>query len=140
MNTDKIYAESVANEYSVKEEGKTAALKRLDRKAKRPSTIFAYSFGTVSALVLGVGLCLSMGVIGGETTAMLVLGIILGVLGIIGCGINYPIYIRLRKTGMEKYAGDIIRLANEIIGENGSEEGKEEASASDDVAASETNA
>ncbi len=117
MNTDKIYAESIANEYSVKEESKTVALKKLDRKAKLPSEIFGYVFGIVSALLLGVGMCLSMGVIGGETTAMYVLGIILGVVGIIGCGVNYPIFKKIRKRGMDKYAADIIKLANEIAKE-----------------------
>lgn len=45
MNTDKIFAESIANEYAPKDTSKVVALKKLDRKAKRPSEIFAYSFG-----------------------------------------------------------------------------------------------
>ena len=32
MNTDKIYAESIANEYSVKNDSKVVALKKLDKK------------------------------------------------------------------------------------------------------------
>ena len=39
MNTDKIYAESIANEYAKKDEKKVVALKKLDKKAKRPSNI-----------------------------------------------------------------------------------------------------
>ena len=69
MNTDKIYAESIANEYAMKDEKKVVALKKLDKKAKRPSNIFAYTFGIISALVLGVGMCLSMKVIGGGYTS-----------------------------------------------------------------------
>lgn len=34
MNTNKIYAEHIANEYSAKKESKVIALKKLDRKAK----------------------------------------------------------------------------------------------------------
>ena len=34
MNTDKIYAESIANEYSVKKSSKVVKLKKLDRKVK----------------------------------------------------------------------------------------------------------
>lgn len=56
MNTDKIYAEAIANEYSVKETSKVKALKRLDRKAKSTANIFGYTFGVVMALVLGVGI------------------------------------------------------------------------------------
>ena len=64
MNTDKIYAESIANEYAAKATSKVLSLKKLDAKAKRPSKIFTYTFGIVSALILGIGMCLSMQVIG----------------------------------------------------------------------------
>lgn len=114
MNTDKIYAESIANEYSVKKTSKVVALKKLDRKAKRGANIFAYTFGIVSALVLGTGMCLSMDVIGNGTQMSFICGIIIGVIGIVGVAVNYPIYKKIKKSGMEKYAGDIIRLANEI--------------------------
>ena len=64
MNTDKVYAQSIANEYSKKSTSKVVALKKLDNKVKRPANIFAYTFGIVSALILGTGMCLSMKVIG----------------------------------------------------------------------------
>lgn len=114
MNTDKIYAEQLANEYAPKETSKVIALKKLDRKAKLPATIFTYTFGIISALVMGTGMCLSMGVIGGGTTPMFILGIILGVLGMVGAGVNYPIYKRVLEKGKKKYAFEIIELANEI--------------------------
>lgn len=114
MNTDKIYAESIANEYSVKETSKVVALKKLDRKAKSGANIFAYTFGVVSALLLGTGMSLSMEAIGNGTQMSFICGIIIGVIGIVGASINYPIYEKLKKRGMDKYAGDIIRLANEI--------------------------
>ena len=62
MNTDKIYAEAIANEYAPKEASKVLALKKLDMKAKSKANIFAYTFGVVMVLVLGTGMCLSMGV------------------------------------------------------------------------------
>lgn len=117
MNTDKIYAEQIANEYSKKETTKVVQLKKLDRKAKLGAEIFAYSFGIIAVLVLGVGLCLCLKVIGPDTTFMFVLGIIIGVLGIAMCGINYPIYNKLIARGKEKYGSDIIRLAREITEE-----------------------
>ena len=60
MNTDKIYAESLANEYAPKDTSKVVALRKLDRKAKMPATIFTYTFGVLSALITGIGMCLSM--------------------------------------------------------------------------------
>ena len=78
MNTDKLYAEAIANEYAVKETTKVVALKKLDAKAKLPATVFAYVFGIVSALVLGVGMCLSMGVIGEGAAWVKAVGVCVG--------------------------------------------------------------
>lgn len=42
MNTDKIYAEQLANEYAPKDTSKVVALRKLDARAKRPAGIFTY--------------------------------------------------------------------------------------------------
>ncbi len=113
MNTDKIYAESIVKEYAPKEKSKIIALRKLDRRAKRPATIFAYTWGIISSLVLGTGMCLSMQVIGNSLTHM-ILGIIIGIIGMVGCGINYPIYTKILEKGKKKYAYEIIELARQI--------------------------
>ena len=113
MNTDKIYAESIAKEYAPKDNSKIVALRKLDAKAKNPANIFAYTFGIISALVLGTGMSLAMQVIGSGVTGM-ILGIIIGVIGIIGCCVNYPIYKKLLENGKKKYAYEIVELAREI--------------------------
>ncbi len=114
MNTDKIYAEQLANEYAPKDTSKVVALRKLDRKAKLPATIFTYTLGIIAALVTGVGMCLSMNVIGSGTTAMFVLGVIIGVIGLIGMGVNYPVYRKLLVQSKQKYAFEIMELAKEI--------------------------
>lgn len=114
MNTDKIYAEQLANEYTPKDTSKVIALKKLDAKAKLPATVFAYSFGIISALLLGVGMCITMGQLGSNTTFMYIGGIILGIIGILGASINYPIYKKLLAKGKQKYAFEIVQLAKEI--------------------------
>ena len=114
MNTDKIYAEHLANEYAPKDTSKVIALKKLDAKAKLPANIFSYSFGMISALVLGVGMCLTMGQIGNGTTGSFVIGIVIGIIGMIGLGVNYPIYRRILEKGKKKYAFEIMELAKEI--------------------------
>ena len=96
MNTDKIYAEQLANEYAPKDTSKVNALRKLDAKAKLPATVFTYTFGIITALVAGVGMCLSMKVIGS------------------GMGVNYPIYKKLLAQGKQKYAFEIMELAKEI--------------------------
>ena len=114
MNTDKIYAEAIANEYAHKDTTKVVQLKKLDAKAKRPANIFAYTFGVVTSLVLGVGMCLAMKVIGDGSVVSFGIGIGVGLLGILGVSINYPIYKKMLEKGKAKYASDIIRLAKEI--------------------------
>ena len=113
MNTDKILAESIAKDYAPKSNSKIVALKKLDNKAKLPATIFTYSCGIISSLVFGTGMCLAMRVIGNGIVSM-VLGIIIGLIGLIGCGINYPIYKKLLEKGKSKYAYEIVELAREI--------------------------
>lgn len=114
MNTDKFFAEAIANEYAPKDTSKVVALKKLDRKAKTPANIFAYTFGLLMTLVLGVGMCLSMQVIGDSSILTISAGILLGITGMIGAALNYPIYKKLLRTGKEKYAFDIMQLAREI--------------------------
>jgi len=114
MNTDKIYAEQLANEYAPKDTSKVVALRKLDARAKLPATIFTYTFGIIAALVTGVGMCFSMNVIGSGTTTMFVLGVIVGIVGLAGIGINYPIYKKMLAKGKQKYAYEIIELAKEI--------------------------
>lgn len=116
MNTDKIYAEQLANEYAPKDTSKVVALRKLDTRAKLPATVFTYSVGVISALVFGTGMCLAMGQIGRGTTGSFVLGILIGVIGLTGMGINYPIYKRLLAKGKQKYAFEIMELAKEISG------------------------
>lgn len=113
MNTDKIIAESIAKEYAPKEHSKIIALKKLDSKAKLPANIFAYTFGVISALVAGTGMCLAMQVIGG-TIPFMILGIVIGIIGFACCGINYPIYKKMLENGKKKYAYEIVELAREI--------------------------
>ncbi len=113
MNTDKIYAESIAKEYAPQDNSKIIALRKLDTKAKLPATIFTYAWGIVSALIFGTGMCLGMQVIGSGITGM-VIGIVVGIIGMIGCGVNYPIYKKILENGKKKYAFEIVQLAKEI--------------------------
>ena len=113
MNTDKIIAESIAKDYAPKESSKIIALKKLDNKAKLPATIFTYSCGIVSALVFGTGMCLAMQVIG-KGLAGMVIGVIVGIIGLAGCAVNYPIYKKMLEKGKAKYAYEIVELARQI--------------------------
>ncbi len=90
------------------------ALRKLDARAKLPATVFTYSLSICTALITGVGMCLSMRIIGSGSTAMFVLGVLIGLAGLVGMGLNYPLYSRLLAKGKQKYAFEIMELAKEI--------------------------
>lgn len=117
-NLDTVYAERIASEYDQKPASKLIALKKLDRKAKLPAQIFTYSFGVIGALILGVGMCLCMGVIGQGLPLAAPLGIVIGVMGIGMVSANYSVYKKLLEKGRTKYAFEIMELAKEITAEN----------------------
>ena len=56
---------------------------------------------------------LAMQAIGSGTVAIIA-GIIIGIIGFILCGINYPIYKRMLERDKAKYAYEIVELAREI--------------------------
>ena len=117
MNTDKILAEKIASEYAPKQTSKIVALKKLDNKAKQGANIFAFTFGIICSLILGTGMSMAMGLIGPSGMTGMIVGIIIGLIGIAGVSINYPIYKKLIAKGKLKYGNDIIRLAKEIAEE-----------------------
>lgn len=111
---DKVYASRIAEEYAPKKEKKALQLKKLDEKVKRPAYIFAYTFGIIASLILGLGMSFVMTDFGPSGTLGLVLGIILGVIGLILCGVNYFLYLKILNARKQKYAYDITKLAEEI--------------------------
>ena len=78
---------------------------------RRPAAIFAYTFVILGALVLGVGMCLAMEVIG----SLMPLGIVIGVIGIVMVAVNYPIYKRILSQRKKKYAPEIVALSDELL-------------------------
>lgn len=70
----------------------------LERSKKTGASVFAYLFGTLATLMLGGGMCLVMLI--ENSLPALVGGIILGLVGIALCGVNYVAYQKLvaRKT------------------------------------------
>ena len=62
-------------------------------------------------------MCFAMGEIGDGSTTSMIIGIIVGLVGILGVSINYPIYKKILNYGKMKYGNDIVQLAKEITEE-----------------------
>lgn len=114
MNNDfeRQVAENIRASYVPHEETKVEKLQKLDRKVSRPAEIFAYIFGVVGSLVLGVGMCLAMKVIGD----LMPLGVVVGLVGIAMVSVNYLIYNKILKTRRKKFEKQVLALSEEVIG------------------------
>ena len=79
--------------------------------------IFAYIFGSISAIIMGCGMSLVMTEIGatlGIASAMTP-GIIIGVIGMLMAIVNYPLYKGILSSRRKKYAARILALSEELM-------------------------
>jgi len=109
--------QKIRTQYTEKRYTKLDELKALDKKVKRPAEVFAYVFGTVSALIMGSGMSLVMTDISeivGISNPM-ASGIVIGVIGMLTAIINYPLYKGILNSRRRKYAGEIIALSDKIM-------------------------
>ena len=116
-NSQNFMVEKIRIQYMEKESTELDALCELDAKVKQPANVFAYVFGSISAIIMGSGMSLVMTDIGttiGMTDTMIP-GIIIGIVGMFMAIINYPIYKNILGSRRKKYADEIIALSNKIM-------------------------
>ncbi len=103
--------------YIEKEHTELDELKALDRTVRRPANVFAYVFGSVSALIMGSGMSLVMTDIGDKLGlgVPMGVGIAVGVVGMLMAIVNYPIYKKLLTARRRKYAPRIIALSDKLL-------------------------
>ena len=119
-NNDQLYLVSkIRTQYTPKEHGDLEELKALDAKVKRPANVFAYVFGSISALVMGSGMSLVMTELGGMLgiAEPMIPGIVIGVAGMLMAIVNYPIYKGVLSSRRKKYAQQILDLSDRITKE-----------------------
>lgn len=109
--------QNIRKKYMPQEESKLDELKELDAKVKRPANVFAYTYGSVSAIVMGAGMSLVMTDIGAiiGLASVMVPGIVIGVAGMGMALTTYPIYQRVLNSRRKKYAPQIMKLSDKII-------------------------
>ncbi|MGN1093609.1 MAG: hypothetical protein ACI4SC_01345 [Candidatus Neoclostridium sp.] len=71
----------------------TETLSGLERSKTLGANIFAYIFGILSALVFGGGMSLVMQNVNSLTA--IIGGVVFGIVGLVLCSINYPIYKKI---------------------------------------------
>ena len=107
-------AKMIAEKYKDKSEtvNKMDMLRQLDASTKKVPSIIAMVIGIFGALIVGVGMCCTM-----VWTDFFVLGIVIGILGFVVCGINYPIFKKLVVAKKAEITPQILQLSNEIMSE-----------------------
>ena len=116
-NDQEFLVQKIRTQYTEKQHTELDALKALDTKVKRPANIFAYIYGSVSAIIMGAGMSLVMTEIGaaiGLASAM-VPGIVIGVAGMGMALSTYPIYKKMLDGRKKKYAPEILKLSEKIM-------------------------
>jgi len=103
---------NIRKKYLPQEESKLEELKRLDHLVQNAGVAESLCAGVGGALILGIGMCLAMEVIGHAVW----LGVILGLVGIGGMIAALPIHRKRFAKAKALHAPRILQLAEEISG------------------------
>lgn len=116
-NDQDFLVQKIRTQYTEKEHTQLDALRELDAKVKRPANVFAYVFGSISAIIMGSGMSLVMTDIGSSIGVenSMVPGIIIGIVGMLMAIINYPIHKSILTSRKKKYADQIMTLSEKIM-------------------------
>ena len=111
--------EQIRKKYLPPEEDKMEQLRKLDRSASQKAQAWAIALGTIGALILGVGMSLTMSdfgqVLGSHSGSAMLIGIIIGIAGLVLVALAYPIYNRILKKERKRIAPEILRLTDELM-------------------------
>ena len=116
-NDQEFLVQKIRTQYTEKQHTELDELKALDAKVKNPANIFAYTYGCISAIIMGAGMSLVMtdiGAIIGLTSAMIP-GIAVGIVGMGMALTTYPIYKGILNGRKKKYAPEILRMTEELM-------------------------
>ncbi len=101
----------IRQKYLTPEEDKMEQLRRLDRSAAQKGTTAALVIGIIGLLLLGIGMSCAMV----WADALLIPGIIIGVIGIVLIALANPIYNIITKKERERIAPEVLRLTDELM-------------------------
>ena len=99
----------IQQKYMPHEETKIEQLRRLDKSAGKSGMTASITLGSISSLLLGTGMACIM-----EWQDLFIIGLAIGVVGMIGMLLAYPLYKSISKKARSKIAPEIIRLSNEL--------------------------
>ena len=117
MKDQEFNVEKIRTQYTERQHTELDALKALDAKVKKPANVFAYTYGTAGAVVMGTGMSLVMTDIGAMIglTAAMAPGIAVGIVGLGMALSTYPIYKKILNSRKKKFAPQIMELSEKLM-------------------------
>lgn len=117
MKDKEFLVEKIRSQYTQQACSQLDELKALDARVKKPARVFAFTYGSIGAVVMGAGMSLVMTDLGamlglGE---ILVPGIAVGLVGLVMVLTTYPIYKKILASRKKKYAKQIVELSDRIM-------------------------
>ena len=116
-NDQQFMVQKIRTQYMEKTPSELDELRELDAKVKRPANVFAYTFGSISAIIMGAGMSLVMTDIGATLgiANAIVPGIVIGALGLGMALFTYPMYKGILNSRKKKYGAEILTLSDKIM-------------------------
>lgn len=117
MKDQEFIVQKIRTQYTEKQHTELDELKALDAKVKKPANVFAYIYGSFSAIVMGAGMSLVMTDIGAMIglSAAMVPGIVIGIVGMGMALTTYPIYKKMLSNRKKKFAPQIMELSDRLM-------------------------
>ena len=117
MKDQEFIVEKIRTQYTERQHTELDALKALAAKVKTPANVFAYTYGTAGAVVMGTGMSLVMTDIGAMIglTAAMAPGIAVGIVGLGMALSTYPIYKKILNSRKKKFAPQIMELSEKLM-------------------------
>ena len=115
-NDQEFLVQKIRTQYTEKEHSDLDELKALDKRVKKPANIFAYVFGSLSAVIMGSGMSLVMTDVGEMLgISSMVPGIVIGIAGMVLAIANYPLYKKILASRKKQYADEIIAISDKLM-------------------------
>ena len=115
-NDQEFLVQKIRSQYTEKQHTELDELKELDKKVKKPAVVFAYTLGSVGAIIMGAGMSLVMTDMGAAFgISSMVPGIIIGIVGMVIAIVNYPIYKNMLSKRKAAYSKQILELSEKLM-------------------------
>ena len=117
MNDKEFVVEKIRSQYTQPQHSDLDTLKALDAKVKKPVRVFGYTYGSLSAIVMGAGMSLVMTDIGAilGISETMIPGILIGLVGMVMVLTTYPICKKILNARKKKFAPQIVELSERIM-------------------------